>query len=86
MEWAIGYVAIVLAFIAWGKHRARVAAYEIAAENEQRILRARAVWGDCLYEIHVDDDGLIRYVAPVDDRPGSIRFGPLGSMGEIVND
>ena len=87
MEWALLYIAMVALFLAWGWRRSQRRALSIIVENDRRFLRARALWSDApQVEVHVDDDGLVRYIAPTDDRGGSISFGPYGSTSEIVND
>lgn len=61
---------------------------EIRAENDRRILRARALWGgdDVAFYCRIDDEGMIRLLTPDEDQAREIVFGPRGSYREIVND
>lgn len=59
---------------------------EIRSENDRRILRARALWGDTQFFCRLDDDGVIRLLTPDEDQRREIVFGPRGTSREIVND
>ena len=60
--------------------------FEILRENERRILRGRAHFGDDgLVEVWRDTDGLIVCIAETAGYR-SLHFGPLGMQTEILNE